>query len=389
MKIHETPIQLELFDEQQPSTIKARPIFVNNMGEVMQAQTLYFYEKIEKEGIWRSINTVRSYTCSIKQFSMFIESIKVPLTDITMRELLAWRNKMINHEVRESNLFQRINIRLSHVVNFIDWSIKHHYIQDQFASLSGEDKLSFRGVKFNQTLKLNNRLKTSSIRTGPQGASRLPSMPEVQEFLSNLQSETRLIARCILETGMRINEVLSIPLKALPAQRTWENDLARVYLIKLSTNIKGIKHNQNRQVYASGSLCQALHFYCQETRLNRIRKLKGSYNDLFISPKLKNWSSYAISNQFSKALKQSNLAVKITPNVLRKVFMTQILENLKNRTESENLILTSLNNIPREFYINASQNALFSESGTLKDKTHPVYSKPKTSSTEKEGDNNE
>lgn len=389
MKIHETPIQLDLFDEQQTNTIKARPIFVNNMGEIMRAQTLYFYEKIEKEGVWRSINTVRSYICSIKHFSMFIESIKVPLTDITMRELLAWRNKMINHEVRESNLFQRINLRLSHVVNFIDWSIKHHYIQDQFVSLSGEDKLSFRGVKFNQTLKLNNRLKTSSIRTGPQVASRLPSMPEVQEFLSNLQSETRLIARCILETGMRINEVLSLPLKALPDQRTWENDLARIYLIKLSTNKKGIKHNQNRQVYVSGFLCQALHFYCQETRLKRIRKLRGSYNPLFISPKLKSWSSSAISNQFSKALKQSGLTVRITSNVLRQVFQAQILASLQNRTESENLILTRINSAPRQSYLNAIHNAPFSVSATLKDKTHQVYSKPQTCSTEVEGGNNE
>lgn len=375
MKVVDLNLKSEFFDESNKKQCSTIPVFIDDRFRIIDAPTNYVIHQIMEIGRWQSMHTIRSNIESIKSLLMFLEVIGVSLHTINMRHWIHWRNNMYEDGIKHPNSSRSVNVRLRNASTFIVWCINNGYIEDPFIGLTEVVEVNYHGVNFNQKkfkvkkYRINSLLRVRNIK------DRLPTIDELMKFVNQLNSEIKLIAWVMLESGMRISEVLSMPTNVLPSFQDVIKQSRIRYAIHLKNNEMYIKNRKSRIVFFSHSLCYALWIYIQQVRQERLSSKDNIPTSLFISNRGKPWHPSSVQKHFKKACQSALLSISMTPHTMRHIFATQTLANWNFYFSSETTCLLWLKERLGHSHVSTTSDVYIGMVSELQQMDHEILNK--------------
>ena len=247
----------------------------------------YYQEYLEKE-LGYSFNTVKNYIMDLKQYSSFLNSRKKIIKNVD-KEIARDYLKYLDQKKLTNKSIAR---KLSSIRNFYNYLLDNGYIANNVFSNMSNPKIEKKLPEFLNYEEIYSLLESVDIST-------------------TLGLRNRLLLELIYATGMRLNEVANLKLKAINYQDK-------------TIRVMG-KGNKERIVYYGEYAEKYLNSYIKSARKELLKNKNNEY--LFINRFGNRLHDEGIENVLKKQVKVICLKHKISIHTLRHTFATHLLNN--------------------------------------------------------------
>ena len=343
------------FSKSQISTLKMRGRLPQLMENDLLIPSANQYI-ISKSSNW-SGNTLRTYSEHLFSFHKWLHTNNATIQDCDENSIPLFIDALCSDRSRKEGLsWQTIDKRIRVATNYLMWCATNNFVIINESSLS-ETRKSARGI-----FQRKGHPKREMSRP-----TRWVKIERALEFINNIEEmsgahsvRNGLIARLMLEVGLRVDEVHNFSIETLPT-------IDERYDFAV-TNIIG-KGRKRRPICIPIRLLRDLHGYLRteraaivqrHVRITNIKKVSNSNSDpLFLSNHYKSPSVGQIQNIFRSAKFRSGIS--ITPHMLRHTFGTYHYHINKDLPLLREIMGHSDMEITAHFYVSAAVLAGYSK----------------------------
>lgn len=166
---------------------------------------------------------------------------------------------------------------------------------------------------------------------------RVLSASQCERFLSQLNNKTHhLMAQLQLSTGIRVDELVSLPADSILDPRT-EPKVRAFFVVVLDPKTMRTKGSVKRTIHVPRSLMALLWAYKSVDRSLRLKQAATSFRELFISERGRPYLTRSIWSIYQDA--SSAMEVHVHPHMLRHTYATHTLRCLVAKLNTGNALL--------------------------------------------------
>lgn len=295
------------------------PFLCDSEMELLVIPNRYFLYVATVRGRTSSKNTWRTYANHLYEYFAFLEVNSMGWKDITIREIAAWRDSMLDRGCARSTVNQRIR----GIQCFYTWTKHEGYLES--TPFPVESVRSTRGNSFLAHASADGQRVSASVIT-LQEPTALPGFLTLQnaiKFVDSLSPSTsRLMGYLALLTGMRREEIIGLSYSVVP--NPCGMDPKRSVPVILDAKKTPTKGQKTRTVMVPYALAVAMwNYFCEVwPRLNESHVAKRGVESqrFFLSVYGDPFSIRYLNNAFSKASRRSG--IDCHPHLLRHTFAT-------------------------------------------------------------------
>lgn len=308
----------------------------------------------------KSLKTIAEH---IKEFSLWILTSRISLTDVSDSIFDSYIDALCGHTQRNGQAlsWNTVDARSSGAYRFLIWCHELGYCTDLSPTESINTRYSSRKkyqAKGNPSQKLRDHTKFLLLDDAIKFVISLASMTGTKD--TKVKMRNRLVGELMLQSGLRISEIVNFPLKDLPEV----NDRGHSTI----TRVMG-KGNKARAILIPNSLLLRLWEYVDFDRENisdKMSSLAGSEivdTTLFLNSNGRRLTINWVEKIFQKISNKLNL--KTTPHTLRHTFGTYHYLLNKDLTGLSKLMGHEKESTTSSYYVHTA--ILASYSGTHTD----------------------